>query len=207
MARAKKLWSFCPWDHPELLLLDKLFHLPPLIFSPDFIFFFFMTAKTLLWKLITFQGTFQLVESFPWKLLGFRFDPLRVKVNFDATEAIFVVPPFSAQNVNYEARKPLCWPKIPHRGIFLLSQKRPQNKGVKKNKRKANKTNHYFFLVWASILQVPNIQCLKITEKYHLTLRAKRATSFEYVLYLAHVSYHNAYNLLLFYREIEIRSS
>ena len=166
MARAKNVfWSFCPWDHPELLLLDKLFHLPPLIFSPDFIFFFFMTAKTLLWKLITFQGTFQLVESFPWKLLGFRFDPLRVKVNFDATEAIFVVPPFSAQNVNYEARKPLCWPKIPHRGIFLLSQKRPQNKGVKKNKRKANKTNHYFFLVWASILQVPNILCLKIINK------------------------------------------
>ena len=29
-------------------------------------------------------------------------------------------------------------------------------------------------------------------------------TFFEYVKYLAHVTYHNAYNLLLFYREIEI---
>ena len=41
--------------------------------------------------------------------------------------------------------------------------------------------------------------------EFFTILRAKRATLRDLMAnYLAHVTYHNSYNLLLFYREIEI---
>ena len=123
---------------------------------PGLHFLLFYDGQDTFMKVNYFPGHFPACRKFSVKAFGFRVWSLESEGEFWCYWSHICCPPFSAQNVNYEARKPLCWPKIPHRGIFLLSQKRPQNKGVKKNKRKANKTNHYFFLVWASILQVPN---------------------------------------------------
>ena len=132
----------------ELLLLDKLFHQPTSLilllagphFPPSFTTFYGRTNSVPARKLImVFQGR----QAENLKAFWFQiFAPREVKkVNFDA---IVVVPrscaTTTAIEVNYGTRKPLCWPKIPHRGIFFSFPKgRPTTEQRGKEKQKKSK--------------------------------------------------------------------